>query len=111
MYFWCISIHLLVFVFCFFLSSRRRHTRCALVTGVQTCALPISSLDIVQVPPQPAFFEQINFYRTCLHELTHATGHVSRLARDLSHGFGTAGYAREELIALSGQSAPCLTHH
>src|SRR3546814_5519449 len=27
--------------FCFF-SSRRRHTRCALVTGVQTCALPIS---------------------------------------------------------------------
>src|SRR3546814_5749475 len=28
---------------CFFFSSRRRHTRCALVTGVQTCALPISS--------------------------------------------------------------------
>src|SRR3546814_12089934 len=28
--------------FFFFLSSRRRHTRCALVTGVQTCALPIS---------------------------------------------------------------------
>src|SRR3546814_11897550 len=27
--------------FCFFFSSRRRHTRCALVTGVQTCALPI----------------------------------------------------------------------
>src|SRR3546814_5887049 len=30
-----------VFVF-FFFSSRRRHTSCALVTGVQTCALPIS---------------------------------------------------------------------
>src|SRR3546814_3319849 len=35
-----------MFVFCisvgfFFFSSRRRHTRCALVTGVQTCALPI----------------------------------------------------------------------
>src|SRR3546814_6223935 len=30
-------------LFCFvFFSSRRRHTRCALVTGVQTCALPIS---------------------------------------------------------------------
>src|SRR3546814_17523280 len=28
---------------CFFFSSRRRHTRCALVTGVQTCALPISA--------------------------------------------------------------------
>src|SRR3546814_3110659 len=30
----------------FFFSSRRRHTRCALVTGVQTCALPISDGDI-----------------------------------------------------------------
>src|SRR3546814_10124062 len=30
----------LIFIF-FFFSSRRRHTRCALVTGVQTCALPI----------------------------------------------------------------------
>src|SRR3546814_9911836 len=29
-------------MFIFFFSSRRRHTRCALVTGVQTCALPIS---------------------------------------------------------------------
>src|SRR3546814_16947408 len=28
-------------LFVFFFSSRRRHTRCALVTGVQTCALPI----------------------------------------------------------------------
>src|SRR3546814_14484875 len=33
-----------IVLFCyFFFSSRRRHTRCALVTGVQTCALPISS--------------------------------------------------------------------
>src|SRR3546814_7065529 len=31
-----------MFVSFFFFSSRRRHTRCALVTGVQTCALPIS---------------------------------------------------------------------
>src|SRR3546814_2540108 len=32
--------HVFAFLF-FFFSSRRRHTRCALVTGVQTCALPI----------------------------------------------------------------------
>src|SRR3546814_4716263 len=32
----------------FFFSSRRRHTRCALVTGVQTCALPIWLLDDVK---------------------------------------------------------------
>src|SRR3546814_7000720 len=31
-------------MFLFFFSSRRRHTRCALVTGVQACALPISGL-------------------------------------------------------------------
>src|SRR3546814_15546543 len=29
-------------IYCVFFSSRRRHTRCALVTGVQTCALPIT---------------------------------------------------------------------
>src|SRR3546814_15886483 len=34
---YCLSFYLF-----FFFSSRRRHTRCALVTGVQTCALPIS---------------------------------------------------------------------
>src|SRR3546814_8373299 len=36
---WCVRYLFLLFVF---FSSRRRHTRCALVTGVQTCALPIS---------------------------------------------------------------------
>src|SRR3546814_5141046 len=34
-------------MFSFFFASRRRHTRCALVTGVQTCALPISLRGIV----------------------------------------------------------------
>src|SRR3546814_5339544 len=39
-------MHVLCICICFvvfFFSSRRRHTSCALVTGVQTCALPISS--------------------------------------------------------------------
>src|SRR3546814_2554420 len=36
----------------FFFSSRRRHTRCALVTGVQTCALPIFG---VAPPPRSPF--------------------------------------------------------
>src|SRR3546814_10166537 len=35
------SVLLLYCVMVFLFSSRRRHTRCALVTGVQTCALPI----------------------------------------------------------------------
>src|SRR3546814_119856 len=36
-----------LFIF-FFFSSRRRHTRCALVTGVQTCALPISAAPLAE---------------------------------------------------------------
>jgi antirestriction protein ArdC len=63
--------------------------------------------DVVQVPPQPAFFDQINYYRTCLHELTHATGHGSRLDRKLISGFGTKDYAREELVAEMGSAFLC----
>src|SRR3546814_9500351 len=37
----CYVLCRFIFVCVFFFSSRRRHTRCALVTGVQTCALPI----------------------------------------------------------------------
>src|SRR3546814_13524973 len=36
-----------LYVCVFFFSSRRRHTRCALVTGVQTCALPIFTDPVV----------------------------------------------------------------
>jgi antirestriction protein ArdC len=63
--------------------------------------------EFVQVPPQPAFFEQINYYRTCLHELTHATGHPKRLGRDLKNAFGSKDYAREELVAEMGSAFLC----
>src|SRR3546814_5211946 len=36
----------------FFFSSRRRHTRCALVTGVQTCALPICRISTAVAEPK-----------------------------------------------------------
>ena len=55
--------------------------------------------DYVQVPPQPAFPHQIDFYRTALHELGHWAGSKARLARDQSGRFGTVLYAREELCA------------
>src|SRR3546814_2525933 len=42
-----------MFVF-FFFSSRRRHTSCALVTGVQTCALPISAHRLRHGDSKPA---------------------------------------------------------
>lgn len=63
--------------------------------------------DFVAVPPQPAFHDQINYYRTCLHELTHATGHRSRLGRDLTSAFGSKDYAREELVAEMGSAFLC----
>src|SRR3546814_18388597 len=43
----------------FFFSIRRRHTRCALVTGVQTCALPISTGNIAACPSPYAANMQI----------------------------------------------------
>ena len=55
--------------------------------------------DYVAVPPQPMFTDQINYYRTALHELGHWTGHETRLARDFSGEFGSLSYAREELCA------------
>ena len=62
-------------------------------------AFYVPAHDCVQVPPPQAYFEPINWHRTALHELGHATGHVSRLGRDFSGSFGTKKYAFEELIA------------
>jgi antirestriction protein ArdC len=45
--------------------------------------------DYVQVPPPQAYFEPINWHRTALHELAHASGHRSRLNRDQSGSYGT----------------------
>ncbi|WP_092252204.1 zincin-like metallopeptidase domain-containing protein [Bradyrhizobium sp. Rc3b] len=67
------------------------------IGGAQAFYSP--SKDTVHVPPQPAFFEQINYYRTLFHELGHWTGHLSRLNRELSGAFGSKLYANEELIA------------
>src|SRR3546814_1033415 len=56
----CVSCSIIVFlvtyiyVSVFFLSIRRRHTRCALVTGVQTCALPICHAPVRRHPAAAA---------------------------------------------------------
>ncbi|MGJ4950033.1 ArdC family protein [Bradyrhizobium sp. HKCCYLS20291] len=63
--------------------------------------------DFVQVPPPAAFFEPINWHRTALHELAHASGHPSRLDRDLSGRFGCRKYAFEELIAEIASAFSC----
>ncbi len=62
-------------------------------------AFYVPAHDYVQVPPPQAYFEPIDWHRTALHELGHATGHASRLGRDMSGRFGTRKYAFEELVA------------
>jgi antirestriction protein ArdC len=57
------------------------------------------SYDFIQVPRPDTYFEAINWHRTALHELGHWSGHPSRLGRDLSGNFGSALYAKEELVA------------
>src|SRR3546814_6101856 len=42
-------MYIYFFIYVLFFSSRRRHTRCALVTGVQTCALPITIQPTVKI--------------------------------------------------------------
>ncbi|WP_178126492.1 zincin-like metallopeptidase domain-containing protein [Pseudomonas sp. FSL R10-0399] len=57
------------------------------------------STDNIQLPDKAQFPGADNYYATALHELGHWTGHGSRLDRDLSHPFGSEGYAKEELRA------------
>ena len=55
--------------------------------------------DRVQLPQKEYFKTFQGYVETYLHEVTHATGHSSRLDRNLGGGFGTEKYAQEELVA------------
>lgn len=57
------------------------------------------SQDRITLPPEKLFYDQYAYMATLLHEAGHATGHESRLGRNLTGGFGSEGYAREELRA------------
>jgi antirestriction protein ArdC len=59
----------------------------------------VSSLDYIQLPNPSAFFDSVNVNRTAAHELSHWSGHKSRLNRDFTSKYGTTAYAREELDA------------
>ena len=60
--------------------------------------------DTVHLPAREAFINPEAFYSVALHELTHSTGHKTRLDRDFSGRFGTEAYAFEELIAELGSA-------
>lgn len=69
--------------------------------GDQACYMP--ALDVVTMPARERFNSSAAYYATLFHELTHATGHESRVGRvEKWTGFGSESYAREELIAEMG---------
>lgn len=61
-------------------------------------------IDDIIMPTRERFEKPVNAYAVALHELTHWTGHKSRLARDFSGRFGTEAYAFEELVAELGSA-------
>ena len=66
--------------------------------------------DTVVIPDRKQFTETAEFYSTIFHELTHSTGHESRLNRlEKTAFFGTETYSKEELIAEIG--AATLVNH
>jgi antirestriction protein ArdC len=67
------------------------------------------SLDYIRMPQRESFAGGEEYYSTLFHELTHATGHQSRLNRKgvsstlpANHSFGSSDYSREELVAEMG---------
>lgn len=63
------------------------------------------STDVVNMPHPESFSSEIAYYQTLFHELTHSTGHESRLNRlSKDASFGNAEYSKEELVAEMGAS-------
>ena len=67
----------------------------------------VPSRDFISMPAFQAFKGADHFYNVAFHELTHWTGHKSRLDRDLKNRFGSRNYAAEELIAELGAAFLC----
>lgn len=66
--------------------------------------------DAVRVPDAEAFRDAGGYYATLFHELTHSTGHHSRIARRAkgeARAFGCEEYAKEELVAEMGSAMLC----
>jgi antirestriction protein ArdC len=81
-------------------------------SGDRACYSP--ALDVVRMPAPETFQTSEHYYSVLLHELTHATGHQSRLNRKGVAGsegewsaFGSTPYAKEELVAEMGAAFLC----
>jgi antirestriction protein ArdC len=68
------------------------------------------SIDAVRMPARSAFDSAETYYSTLFHELTHSTGHPSRVGREgiMEHNpFGSEDYSKEELVAEMGAAMLC----
>lgn len=83
------------------------HGPTIMTKGQRPCYLPAS--DTVEMPARATFFTPEGYYSTLFHEMIHATGHSSRLARITfaPAPFGSTDYSREELIAELGSAFLC----
>jgi antirestriction protein ArdC len=79
--------------------------------GNKACYIP--SKDFIRIPEKKAFIDTknssstANYYGVLFHELTHWTGHDSRLKREFKGFFGSPEYAFEELVAELGSAYAC----
>ena len=63
--------------------------------------------DKIVLPQKHQFASEAEYYSVALHELTHWTGHDTRLNRSLENSFGSEAYAFEELVAEIGATFMC----
>lgn len=73
--------------------------------GDKACYFPV--LDSIKMPHFHDFSDARKYYSTFVHELTHWSGHETRLKRNMSGDFGSKKYAFEELIAELGSAYVC----
>lgn len=69
--------------------------------------------DLINMPKKELFDNNVEYYSTLFHEMTHATGHKTRLKRNTLTdmcAFGTTNYSKEELIAEMGAAYLCAFH-
>jgi antirestriction protein ArdC len=65
----------------------------------QSAAYYVPTADQIVLPPPSAFATASDYDMTLLHEMSHATGHKSRMDRPMNNRFASPAYAREELMA------------
>lgn len=75
------------------------------IEGGHIKAYYLPSRDFIGMPEPESFVSMAHYYQTLFHELTHSTGHASRLNRESITGqvnFGSQTYSKEELLAEMG---------